>query len=65
MASFGVFFLAFYFKALHPEAFECWPFFDTKSRDMTSLKRHFLQNLSTDFAEIPFGGAKLMLNKVP
>ena len=47
-----------------PEAFECWPFFDLRSRDMTSLKRHFLKDFSMDFAQILFEDAKLMLNKV-
>ena len=32
---------------------------------MTSLKRHFLRNFSTDFAENLFEDANLMLNKVP
>ena len=46
LASFGAF-GGFTFKPYIPEAFECWPFFDTKSCDMTSLKRHFLRNQKT------------------
>ena len=46
------------------EQIESWPFFDPKWRDMTSLKRYFLSNFSTDFAEILCECAKLMLHKV-
>ena len=45
MAIFSFFFLRF-------EAIESWAFFDLKSRDMTSLKRHILRKFQTDFAEI-------------
>ena len=44
--------LRFILKSFIPEALECWPFFYPKSRDITSLKRHFLKNFSTDFSEI-------------
>ena len=64
LTSFGVCCLHFTLKAYILEAFECWPIFDPKSRDMTSLKRHFLKNFWTDFAEILFEDTKLMLNKV-
>ena len=43
---------------------EFWPFFVQKSLDMTSLKRHFLKNVSADFAEILGECAKLMLHNV-
>ena len=62
--SFGVCWLRFTLKSYIPEAFEWWPFFDQKLRDMTSLKRHFLKNFSTELSEIVFDDAKLMLNKV-
>ena len=39
-------------------------FFYPKSRGVTSLKRHFLKNVTTDFAEIVFEDVKLMLNTV-
>ena len=65
LTSFGACWLRFTLKSYILEAFECWPIFDPKSRDLTSLKRHFLTNLSTDFAELLFEYAKLMLNKVP
>ena len=38
--------------------------FNPKSRDMTSLKHHFLKNFPTDLAEALCEDAKLMLNKV-
>ena len=57
--------LRFTLKSYISEAFECWPFFDPKSRDMTSLKRNFLEKFLADFAEIFFEDAKLMLKKVP
>ena len=44
---------------------KCWLIFDPKSRDMTSLKSHFLKTFSTDFAEILFEDAKLMVYIVP
>ena len=62
---FGVRWLRFILEFYISEASECWPFFDLKSRDMTSLKRHFLKNFSADFAESLLADAKLMLNKVP
>ena len=45
------------------EAIESWAFFDPKSCNMTSLKCHFLENFSTEFAEILSECAKLMLYK--
>ena len=48
-----------------PGAFECWPFFDPKLLDMMPLKGHFLNNFPMGFAEIVFGDAKLIINKVP
>ena len=38
--------------------------FGPKSRNMTSLKCHFLKKLSTDFSEILLEDVKLMPNKV-
>ena len=64
MASCGVCWLRFTLKPYIPETFERWPFFDPKSRVMTSLKRPIIKNLLTDFAKILFVNAKLMLNKV-
>ena len=62
---FGVCWLHFTLKSYFPEAFEYFPIFDPKSRDMTSLKPNFLKNFPTDFAEISLKDAKLMVNKVP
>ena len=61
LASFGAFCLRFASKPCILEANECWPFFGKESRDMSSLKRRFLNNVSTDFAEILCECAKLML----
>ena len=47
------------------EAIESLPFFDSKSRDMTSLERHFFKSVSMNFAEILGECDKLMLYKVP
>ena len=59
-----VFFLLRFASRLYIlEPIESWPFFDPKSRDMTSLKYHFLKKL-TDFAEILCVGVKLMWYKV-
>ena len=65
LASSSVFCLRFASKLYILEAIECWPFFDPKSRDMTSLKRHFLKKILTDFPEILCEYTKLMLNKLP
>ena len=65
LAYFGVFCLRFASKLYILEAIGSWPFFDPKSRDMTSLKRHFLKNFPTGFAEILCEYVKLMLYKVP
>ena len=45
------FFLAFFFKTLYSRSNWKLAVFDPKSCDMTSLKRHFLKNFTTDFAE--------------
>ena len=47
------------------ETIGSWPFFDPKSRDMTSLKGHFLKKFQTNFVEIPCECVKLMLYEVP
>ena len=65
LASYSVFGLRFASRLYILEVIESWPFFDPKSRDMTSLKRHFLKNFPTDFAEILCECVKLMLYKVP
>ena len=54
-----------YFKILHSRSLWKLAIFDPKSRDMPSLKRHFLISFSTDFTAILFEDVKLMLNKVP
>ena len=54
----------FYFKPVHSRSLQTFAAFDPKSRSMTSLKRHFLKNFSTDFSEIFVVNAKLMLEKV-
>ena len=62
--SFGVYGLSFTSKVYILEACKHLPLFDPKSRNMTSLKRHFLKNFSTDFSEILLEDVKLMLDKV-
>ena len=61
----GVFCLRLASNSCILEAIYSWPFFDPKARGMTSLKRHFLKNFSTDFAENLCECAQLMLNKAP
>ena len=62
--SFGVYGLCFTSKVHILEAYKYLPLFDPKSRNMTSLKRHFLKNFSTDLSEILMVDTKLMLEKV-
>ena len=59
------FLLRFASKLYILEDIESWPFSDPKSRDMASLKRHFLRKFPTDFDEILYACVKLMLYKVP
>ena len=61
---FGVFRLRLPAKLNILAAFKQLLFFDPTLRNMTSLKRHFLQKLSTDFSEILLADIKLMLKKV-
>ena len=52
--------LAFYLQVL-----ENWLFFDQKSRDMASLKRHFFMIFSTNIADTLSEDVKWMPNKIP
>ena len=65
LASSSVFCLRFASRFYILEAIESWPFFEPKSRDMTSPKRHFLKNNLTYLTEIFCVGVTLMLYKSP
>ena len=60
MSIFLRFLLRFPSKLYILGAIERWPFFGPKSHGMPSLKRHFLKNFSTDFAEISCAHAKFL-----
>ena len=62
--SFGVYGLCFASNVHILEACKHLPLFDQKSRNMTSLKRHFLKTFLTDFSGILSEGVKLMPEKV-
>ena len=62
--SFGVYGLSFTSKVHMLEVCKHLPLFDPKSRNMTSLKRYFLKNFSTDFPENLSEDVKFMPNKV-
>ena len=62
--SFGAYGLYFASNVHTLEACKHLPLFDPKSRNMTSLKRHFLKKFSTYFSEILSEDVKLMLDKV-
>ena len=56
--------IVFYFKLSHSRSLQTFAAFWPKSRKMTSLKRHFLKNLSTDFSGILSDDAKLIAHQV-
>ena len=56
--------IAFYLNLHILEVCKHLPPFDPKSWNITSLKRHFLKKISTDFSETLLEDVKLMLDKV-
>ena len=61
---FWCFWIAFFSNLLHFRSLQRFAAFDTKWRNMTSLKHHFLKNFSMDFSEILEVDIRLMLDKV-